>query len=113
MRSEGCYNIGLMRLTPEEVAAIQTAFRNHFGSEDHLWLFGSRADDTKYGGDIDLYVETEEIDLHTALKKQSAFIIDLWTLIGDQHIDVVINQLKREHTEVIYKIAKKTGVPLV
>jgi uncharacterized protein len=102
-----------MRLTPKEVTAIQTAFRKHFGSEDHLWLFGSRADDTKYGGDIDLYVETQEVDLRKAQQKRTAFTIDLHTLIGDQHIDVVIHQLKRDHNELIYDIARKTGIQLV
>ena len=47
-----------MRLSIEEQKAIKDAFRVHFGREDHLWLFGSHTDDTKRGGDIDLYVET-------------------------------------------------------
>jgi uncharacterized protein len=102
-----------MRLTNKEIDSIKIAFQKHFAPGDHLWLFGSRADDTKRGGDIDLYIETEEPELRTALKKKTAFITDLWTSIGEQRIDVVIHQLKRDHNELIYKVARETGIQLI
>lgn len=49
-----------MRLTEKERKLICEAFLQNFGKNDHLWLFGSRVNDTKKGGDIDLYIETEE-----------------------------------------------------
>jgi hypothetical protein len=45
-------------MTEQDV--IRNSFRQCFGGEDHLWLFGSRVNDYKRGGDIDLYVETKD-----------------------------------------------------
>lgn len=45
-----------MRLPPEQQAAIRTAAAEAFGEDVGVWLFGSRADDSWRGGDIDLLV---------------------------------------------------------
>ena len=41
-----------MRLTPEQQTAILAASAEAFGVGAGVWLFGSRADDHKKGGDI-------------------------------------------------------------
>ena len=48
-----------MRLTRVEVETIRTVLRRAFGADSQVWLFGSRTDDARAGGDIDLYVEKE------------------------------------------------------
>lgn len=48
-----------MRLSPEQVAIILQTTAETFGPEARVWLFGSRVDDRKRGGDIDLLVESE------------------------------------------------------
>ncbi len=48
-----------MRLSDKEVQAIKDCFRNIFHSGE-IYLFGSRVDDSKKGGDIDLYIRTDE-----------------------------------------------------
>ncbi|MGZ8257385.1 MAG: nucleotidyltransferase domain-containing protein [Gallionella sp.] len=45
-----------MRLTPNEQANIKRIVAAIFGADAMLWLFGSRVDDAKRGGDVDLYV---------------------------------------------------------
>ena len=45
-----------MRLTQDQQAAILTAATEVFGECAGVWLFGSRADDSKKGGDIDLII---------------------------------------------------------
>ncbi len=45
-----------MRLSASEVEVMREVFRKTFG-HGSLYLFGSRTDDTKRGGDIDLYVK--------------------------------------------------------
>jgi hypothetical protein len=47
-----------MRLTPLEHEAIKRAAQSSFEPGVVLRLFGSRVDDAKRGGDIDLLVET-------------------------------------------------------
>jgi hypothetical protein len=51
-----------MRLTNVQLSIIKDSFKAHFCFSDSLWLFGFRADDTKRGGDIDLYIQTTEPD---------------------------------------------------
>jgi hypothetical protein len=48
-----------MRLTQEQQSAIRTAASEAFGAGATVWLFGSRVDDHKKGGDIDLVIEAE------------------------------------------------------
>ena len=47
-----------MRLTEFEQNTISKHFESFFAHAE-LYLFGSRVDDTKKGGDIDLYIETK------------------------------------------------------
>lgn len=41
-----------IHLSEIQVSAICTAFKACFRADDHLWLFGSRVDPTKRGGDM-------------------------------------------------------------
>ena len=100
-----------IRLTDHQVSVIKEAFKTCFQEGDHLWLFGSRADLSKKGGDIDLYVETTQKDITKIVKMRSDFIATLWRIIGEQKIDVVI---KYEDIELlIYRIAREEGIQLV
>jgi hypothetical protein len=100
-----------MRLTPFEVESIIEAFHNHFAKGDHLWLFGSRTDDSKKGGDIDLFIQTQETDQDKIFKSKIAFLIAMEAKIGEQKIDVVISMPGQSLP--IYQHAKETGVLLV
>lgn len=102
-----------IRLREFDVQQIIESFKEHFGPQDHLWIFGSRVELEKRGGDIDLYVETVEPDIDVALDKKSKFVIDLWHRIGEQRIDVVLNTLANPDDLLIYVVAKKRGVQLV
>ncbi len=102
-----------IRLTQEELLAIQQAFQATFLPEDHLWLFGSRTDKNKKGGDIDLYIETNVNDLNDVMEYENRLVLMLWEKIGEQKIDVVINILADNKQLPIYSIAKKSGVQLI
>ena len=45
-----------MRLNQHQIEALKRLGTEIFGEQAKLMLFGSRADDSRRGGDIDLYV---------------------------------------------------------
>lgn len=100
-----------VRLKPWEIAVIQQAFTKTFLPQDHLWLFGSRVDLTKRGGDIDLYIETIETDMANQRNLERQFYIHLIKELGDQKIDIVIKS--NNTNSVIDQEAQQTGVQLV
>ncbi len=51
-----------MRITQSQRASIVEATREIFGEQSVVRLFGSRADDSRLGGDIDLFIEIHGID---------------------------------------------------
>ena len=100
-----------IRLTDYQISAICDAFRQCFADKDHLWLFGSRADPSKKGGDIDLYIETTLTNAAHITRAKFNFITKLYMKLGEQKIDVVV---KCDDTPLlIYDIAQKEGVQLV
>jgi len=98
-----------MRLTDYEIESIKKTFYKVFG-EGRIYLFGSRVDDSKRGGDIDLYMElSSEMDIKKQLDKKSEFKIKLYDIIGEQKIDIIISKDKNRSIE---KEAMKKGVLL-
>ena len=98
-----------VRLSEEEIKAIAETAKGIFGENVKVWLFGSRVDLDKRGGDIDLYVETEmEEDI---LRKKLKFLVKLEEKIGEQKIDVIIKPF--DSKDEISLIAKRKGVRLV
>jgi predicted nucleotidyltransferase len=76
-----------MRLTEFEINSIKQSAQEVFGSTVEVFLFGSRVDDEKKGGDIDLYVKAQTgNDLSHKIK----FLVSLEQKIGEQKIDVVL-----------------------
>ena len=74
-----------MRLQTEEKQAITRAI-NKFDNKAATYLFGSRTDDEKKGGDIDILVVSDKIDRHTL------FLIEeeIFKEIEEQKIDFVL-----------------------
>lgn len=97
-----------MRLQSKEVTVIKQAVRKFFGNDAKVFLFGSRADNTKKGGDIDLYIETNSKE--SLFQKKISLIQNLYEQLGEQKIDVVINNFT--HPLYIHKIARKEGILL-
>jgi len=101
-----------MRLTTEQISAIKELAIDSFGEQAVVHLFGSRTDDRKRGGDIDLYIETDMRDLGSIVDAKLRFLAKLKYRIGDQRIDVVLNYPTRRRLPAIIDIAKQTGVRL-
>ena len=95
-----------MRLTKQEQQIIKKVFKESF-EDGKIYLFGSRTDDTQRGGDIDLYIETN--NKKDMLSKKIKFLASLKDAIGDQKIDVIIS---KDKTRVIEQEAISKGIEL-
>jgi predicted nucleotidyltransferase len=49
-----------MRLTPAQIDTIQSTAEAVLGDDAQVWLYGSRLDDQRKGGDIDLLIESSQ-----------------------------------------------------
>jgi type III secretory pathway component EscV len=103
----------IVRLSTMDMIAIELIFREHFLKNDHLWVFGSRADLARKGGDIDLYVETHANTIEQATKMKERFLSNLERKIGEQKIDLVLNMLNNPYPLLIHEVAKKEGVQII
>lgn len=95
-----------MRLTSAQIEFIREATHLNFGDDVLVWLFGSRVNDFKRGGDVDLYVETtRQNTLMSALRCKIALEDGL-----DLPVDLVVKEPGKE--KPIYNLAKAQGIPL-
>ena len=95
-----------MRISQEQRKIIIDTVRGAI-PDAKIFLFGSRADDSKRGGDIDLYVETESQMNRMSVARLRGDIEDALEI----KVDVIVND--HHKTEPIYNIAKNTGVVLI
>ena len=87
-----------MRLSKREIEAILQVAEDIYGTDVKVYLFGSRVDDSRRGGDIDLLVRTTSEKKGILDRVRMASRIK--SLIGDQKIDIIgdyeDNQVVRE-----------------
>jgi predicted nucleotidyltransferase len=95
-----------MRLTPSQQQAITSILRS-VDPQAEVLLFGSRVDDQRKGGDIDLLWNTSRpIDLKIQLTTQWRLEVSC-----DTHVDLLVRSPDEPDRE-IFQIARQTGVPL-
>lgn len=80
-----------MRLTEKQVCIIKEAVKQK-DVNAKLYLFGSRADDTQRGGDIDLLIHSKII-AKTELRKIKWHLLEL---LGEQKIDLLVSKELQE-----------------
>ncbi len=98
-----------MRLTEQEKRVISSVFIRVFHT-GCIYLFGSRGDDRKKGGDLDLYLVPEEpLSPLERQKKKRTFSLMLEDLLGEQKIDIIVAKNKGRRIE---QEALRTGVLL-
>ena len=99
-----------MRLTPSEIAAIEQAARETFAPRSTILLFGSRLDDARRGGDIDLLVEPPlPLAPHELVERRNRFIARLYRLLGERHIDVLIVPAGMPDDRPVIATARRDG----
>lgn len=100
-----------MRLNAAERAAVEKAFRSRFPDARRLILFGSRAEDAKRGGDIDLLVVGVPDDA-AALDASLWAMTDVQIHLGMEiKIDVVVAPDETDSRLVVREALRK-GVDL-
>lgn len=89
-----------MRLSKRIINILQDNIKKSFGDVD-IYLFGSRTDDTKKGGDIDLAIDTY-LSKQEFRKKKSLFLSLLIRIDFDYKVDIVNFNTKDEllHEEI-------------
>ncbi|PKY10189.1 DNA polymerase III subunit beta [Acidithiobacillus marinus] len=99
-----------MRLSPEQVAIIRQATAESFGPGARVWLFGSRVDDSKRGGDVDIMVESgSPIDAPAFLAANLS--ARLQRRMHGRKVDVLLLAPNLRHLP-IHDIAKSEGLLL-
>ncbi|HEK25752.1 MAG: nucleotidyltransferase domain-containing protein [Hydrogenobaculum sp.] len=73
-----------VRLDDEEIKAIKESIKA-YDKDAKIFIFGSRADLSKKGGDIDILILSDKIDLDAELSIRAELLIKL----GDRKIDIV------------------------
>jgi predicted nucleotidyltransferase len=99
-----------MRLTTDQIQAIRDAASSTFGDKAAVWLFGSRVDDAKKGGDIDVLVRPAPMADVEPFAKKIRMLILLERLLGERKIDVVIEQVNDPRP--IVSVAHATGIQI-
>jgi len=99
-----------MRLSEIEIESITRLAGLHFGTDVQVFLFGSRASNLQRGGDIDLFISKKDSG-HLTVRTKINFIIDLMLEIGEQKIDVVLDNSLQKNS-AFFKTINQTGVRL-
>jgi hypothetical protein len=102
-----------MRLNPKEREAIARAAHDVFAPGTAVFLFGSRVDDHKRGGDIDLLIETPRPMTATELVDQrTRFVSRLYRMLEEQRIDIVFTAQQQQDPRPVVEAARRTGILL-
>lgn len=99
-----------MRLSEFEISSIRELANQHFGPEVQVFLFGSRTNNYQRGGDIDLFIHHPSKE-HLKIKTKINFLTDLVFQIGEQKIDVVLDN-QHLRNSVFFQTIQKTAIQL-
>jgi len=95
-----------IRLSDEEIEIIKKVASEVFGGDAKVYIFGSRTDLTKKGGDIDIFIETQK---DVFLNQEIDFLAKLEIKGVERSVDVLI-KAKNTDDKPIFEEAKRTGI---
>ncbi|WP_198264316.1 nucleotidyltransferase domain-containing protein [sulfur-oxidizing endosymbiont of Gigantopelta aegis] len=95
-----------MRLDSTQQAALKLAFQN-LNKEDEVYLFGSRVDDNKKGGDIDLLIFSAKDSFELSRKISQEFFKHC-----EEKIDVLVVHPQNQTQEQKLFTSSLKKVPL-
>lgn len=96
-----------MRLSKKEIQTILHVAKEIYGNGVEVYLFGSRVNDEKKGGDIDLLIRSTSAPKGILARVQ--MLARLKYLLGEQKIDII-----GDHEDsLVVQEALNTGIRLV
>lgn len=99
-----------MRLSPEHRLALKSHFARELGADCEVLLFGSRADDERRGGDVDLLVRSPR-PLQRPVWLAARLAARAERLLGGRRVDVLLLG-PATPLQPVHEIALATGVRL-
>ncbi|MDR3343446.1 MAG: nucleotidyltransferase domain-containing protein [Treponema sp.] len=91
-----------MRITEDERKVLIDAVHK-VDADAQIWLFGSRVDDTKKGGDIDIAILSRRLDRLGRMSIRRS----VTDRLGERQIDIVVSA---DGSEPFFRLAIETGV---
>ena len=102
-----------MRLSAAERHAIESASREAWPAGTRVLLFGSRIDDSRHGGDIDLLVDLPgPLSADDAVDRRTRFTARLYRLLEERRVDVVMTQRGWLDPRAVVATARRQGIEL-
>ncbi len=101
-----------MRLTQQEHQVLKQSALGCFGDKAVVRLFGSRVDDARRGGDIDLLIDTAMTEPVEIVRAHHRFLARVYQSLGEQKLDVLIDYPNRQSNPLIFEVARTQGVLL-
>lgn len=103
-----------MRLAPADLAAITAAAQAVLPAGSRVMLFGSRTDDGRRGGDIDLLVEPPApLDARAQVQLRSSLAARLYRLLGERRIDILVAAAGEPSDRLVLAEARRQAIELV
>lgn len=99
-----------MRLNSQQRQIIRDEVARAFGPDASVQLFGSRVDDARRGGDVDLYIEADGTPSEL-LDRELTLYAKLQKRLGEQRIDIVVHG-RGSALRPVDRHARETGVAL-
>lgn len=99
-----------MRVSPEHIRAIRETVRHECGPDARVRLFGSRLDDDRRGGDLDVLVELGE-PIERPAMLSARLSARLSRRLDGRSVDVVVAAPNLARSDV-QRVAEKHGQPL-
>jgi predicted nucleotidyltransferase len=96
-----------LRVSKSEIEIIKTSILKILPNSK-IYLFGSRVDDNKRGGDIDIFVEA---DRDSSLKERIDILTDIEVNGVERKVDLIIKSPNSKEQN-IFITAKKEGILL-
>jgi predicted nucleotidyltransferase len=98
-----------MRLTSQQLQTIKALVSEVFGSDVRVHLFGSRLDDSKKGGDIDLLVKSDRV-IDQKLHKSASLAAQLQMSLGEQKFDIVVKDAQTPDSPFYREVSRTAAL---